>query len=374
MKILLLGNQARSMTNFWSVLMQKMHAVGHEIVCCLPQDKTEQEVWAQKLRHAGYSLVYYPLQRKGITPVRDIRTLYALYKIFTQEKPDIVFTYTIKPVIYGCIAARLAGIERVFATITGLGFAFEADTWHKKCLRYGVRFLYTMALRRVKNVFFQNIEDKDVFNTLGMLPPHIKGVLCHGTGVDTVHFAYTAMYPSYPVFLLVARLLYAKGIATFAQAARILQQQYTAVRFQLLGVPEQGHGAFPLSTVQAWHRAGYIEYLGESADVRPYIAAASVLVLPSWREGTPCAILEGMSMGRPAVVTNVAGCREVVCQGKNGFLVPVHDARALAQAMEHFLLAPHLIQSMGLEGRRMAENIFDAHTVASHIMRHMAIY
>jgi glycosyltransferase involved in cell wall biosynthesis len=231
--------------------------------------------------------------------------------------------------------------------------------------------LYRMALLGATAVFFQNREDREVFEKSGIVTPGHRVELTRGTGVDVAHFAPAPLPPGPPVFLLVGRLLEAKGLYEYAQAARMLKKRHPDVRFQLLGPPEQGLGSVPLETVREWEREGIIKYLGQTGDVRPCLAAASVIVLPSWREGTPCSVMEGMSMGRPAVVTDAPGCREVVADGINGYLAPPRDPGALAGAMERFILHPEDITSMGAASRRIAVEEFDARKTAAHIMRVM---
>ena len=198
-----------------------------------------------------------------------------------------------------------------------------------------------------------------------------------GTGVDIRRFALAPLPklpPSGPViFLLVGRLLEAKGLPEYAEAARLLRARHPNARFQLLGPPEQGLGSVSLDRIRTWEHENGIEYLGETRDVRPYVAAAHVLVLPSWREGTPTSIMEGMSMGRAAVVTDVPGCREVVRDGVNGRMVPLRDPEALAGAMESFILAPQDIVRMGAAGRELAVREFDAEKVAARILRDMRV-
>ena len=176
-----------------------------------------------------------------------------------------------------------------------------------------------------------------------------------------------------PVFLLVARLLEAKGIEEYARAAHELKARHPEARFLLLGPEAQGLGSISLEQIRQWQEQGGIEYLGETRDVRPYISAAHVMVLPSWREGTPTSIMEGMSMGRAAVVTDAPGCREVVREGYNGYLVPLRDPKALAAALESFIQRPDLMRSMGAAGRQMALNDFDAEKVAAHILEDMYV-
>ena len=374
MKILILSNQSRSMANFWSALIRHMRAAGHEVTCCAPPGDAAAEA---ALHALGAAFLPYPLDRKGLDPLRDAGSFWALVRLFRVQRPDLLFATTIKPVIYGCLAARVAGVPRVYATITGLGYAFEADTLFKKCVnRLGV-FLYRHALRRANGVFFQNQDDIRVFREQGILGPDARVLTARGTGVDTARFApepFPPLPPAGPVvFLLVGRLLEAKGIAEYAEAGRLLRAMGAGCRLQLLGPPETGLGGVDLAQVRRWEAEGLLEYLGETRDVRPFLAACHVLVLPSWREGTPTSVMEAMSMGRPAVVTDVPGCREVVRNGVNGLLTPARDPEALAGAMAHFVREPGDIARMGAAGRKLALEEFDAEAVAARILRDMGV-
>ena len=378
MKIIVLGNQTKAMSNFWSVLIRHMRKAGHEVVCCAPPGDADAEA---ALAAQGARLRHYSLDRKGLNPLSDLRTTRELFSLFRDEKPDLLFASTIKPVIYGCMAAKAAGVPHVYATITGLGYAFEADTFFKKCVNRLGRLLYRVALSGAEGVFFQNQDDIKVFRQSGILGHNARVLTARGTGVDTKRFAPSPL-PGYsadghlsgsPVFLLVARLLEAKGLPEYAEAARLLKARYPDARFQVLGPPEKGLGSVSMEQVNAWQQQGSIEYLGETRDVRPYVAAAHVLVLPSWREGTPTSIMEGMSMGRPAVVTDAPGCREVVRNSVNGYLVPVRDPQALAGAMESFITNPESIARMGQAGRELALSEFDAEKVAARILVDMRV-
>ena len=363
-KIFVLGNQARSTSNFWTVLMRRMRAAGHEVLCAVPagDDAADAAIRAIGEEDPSFQkgpavrLCHYPLDRKGLNPLRDMATMHALYRLFRQEKPDLLFATTIKPVIYGCMAARLARVPHIYATITGLGYAFEADTFFKKCVNRLSIGLYHCALAGAEGVFFQNRDDAELFRTVG--------ILRHGARAPQAREI---------IFLLVGRLLEGKGLHEYAAAARELKTQYPAARFQLLGPPEQGLGSVDLAQVRRWQDEGSIEYLGETRDVRPYVAACHALVLPSWREGTPTSIMEGMSMGRAAVVTDVPGCREVMEDGVNGFLCAAHDPRSLAAAMRRFLDDPGLLASMGAAGRELACREFDAEVVAEKILVDMRV-
>ncbi|MDR0816473.1 MAG: glycosyltransferase family 4 protein [Desulfovibrio sp.] len=365
MKIIVLGNQARALANFWSVLIHKLLRGGHEVVCCVPDGDAKS---GETLRTTGARLIHYTLDRKGLNPLRDLWTLLDLTRLFKKERPDMLFASTIKPVIYGCMAARLARVPHIYAAITGLGYAFEADNFFKKCVNQLSSRLYRLALRGAGGVFFQNQDDVAVFRQLDILASGVRVLMSRGTGVDIQRFAQVPQPPLPPIFLLIGRLLEAKGLSEYADAASALKARYPTVRFQVLGPPEQGLGSVSLARVRAWEAAGNLEYLGETTDVRPYIAAAHVLVLPSWREGTPTSIMEGMSMGRPAVVTDAPGCREVVRDGINGRLTPLRNPEALARAMETYILYPENIVRMGAAGRAMAVQEFNAEKVAARML------
>ena len=374
MKILVLGNQGRSVANFWTVLMRQAKAAGHDVVCCVPGGDPEADAAIAAL---GVPMRHYALERKGLNPVSDARSFRELRRLFREERPDLLFTSTIKPVIYGCLAARAAGVPHVYATITGLGYAFESDSFFKKCIHALSVLLYRTALRRAEGVFFQNRDDIAVFRRDGIIDGSTRVLTARGTGVDVRRFA-AAPLPKLPpegpvAFLLVGRLLEAKGIAEYAEAARILKRKWPDASFRLLGPKESGLGGVSDGDLARWQRENGIEYLGETRDVRPYVAACHVLVLPSWREGTPTSVMEAMSMGRPAVVTDVPGCREVVRDGENGRMCPARDPGALASAMEHFLEHPEDIARMGAKGRILAENEFDAEKVAGRILADMRV-
>ncbi len=387
MKICIVGNQARSTYLFWGTCIQSILSKGHDVLIMVPEGAPLKDVQAlhgltdPELGDAGgVEVLTYPLQRRGLNFWQEYKSFRALHALLREEKSDIVFATTIKPIIYSSLALNLSFSRRLrptfFACITGLGYMFEESTTPKeKRLRSMVRAFYAYALRGAKKVFFQNVEDKELFIQQGIVPESAreKCVLCRATGVNIRHFALNTTYPEKPTFLLMARLLEAKGLQDFVLAARILKGSYPEARFQILGPPEEGVGSISLEQIQAWHEEGSIEYLGSSEDVRPYIAQASVMVLPSWREGTPCAILEGMSMGRAAVVSDVPGCREVVISGENGFLVPPKSPAALAEGLERFILAPQLIAHMGAKGRKRVEKHFDATQVAHLLLREMGM-
>lgn len=360
------------MSIFWRILMERLASQGHRLLCVTPPGDKESE---SLLQSRGAEIINYPLNRKGLNPFQDIGSFFCLKKIFLAEKPDLVFATTIKPVIYGVLAASAAHVPAVFATITGLGYAFERDSFLKKLINRASSQLYKLSLARATGIFFQNRDDWRLFSEKGILSPEIPVLMARGTGVDTSHFS-PAPFPVLDAsrsvtFLFIGRLLEAKGLHEYVAAAKALRARWPRANFQILGPMEAGRGGISGDQLKEWIAEGNIEYLGAAADVRPHIANAHVAVLPSWREGTPTAIMEAMSMGRPCVVTDVPGCREVVTEGENGFLCAAHNPEALARAMEKFLARPDLIQKMGKKSRALARERFDAIKVADGIIDDM---
>lgn len=378
MKIAILGNQARAMSNFWSTLIRRAASAGHEVLCLLPTPQAgDDPAWERDIIAIGGRILYYPLDRKGLNPLRDFSTLLRLRKIFAAERPDVLFAFTIKPVIYGAFAAFLAGRparRNRHVMITGLGYMFEADTPVKRGLLQVARLLYRLAFACVGSVYFQNQDDRTLFEKLSITPRNTVIRLTKGTGVALERFATAPEPEGPPQFLFVGRLLEAKGLRELAQAARLVRRKHPEARICLLGPEEQGLGAIPMSEVLSWQEEGIIEYLGATRDVRPYLAAASVIVLPSWREGTPTALLEAMAVGRALIATDVPGCREVLRDGENGILVPKGDVPALATAMEQLILDPSMRRRMGAAGRAMAELEFSADRVADGLMSDMGLF
>lgn len=378
MRVVIMGSQARSMANFWPTLIKLLVGSGHQVFCFVPKTDDAADARAiERLRQWGAEVIALPLDRRGLNPVRDLITLHHIYRALKSIRPDVFFGYAIKPVIYGSIAARLAGVPGRYAMITGLGYTFEADSLPKKLLTLAASSLYRFSLRFCRAVFFQNSDDIAHFRALKIIPgaggvsdaSALQVKMIRGTGVDIEHFAAAPPKQSPPTFLLIGRVIEAKGVREFADAASILRKKYPMASFQILGPLESGPGSIPESELREWSDAGSIEYLGATDDVRPFIANASVMVLPSYREGLPTSIMEGMSMGRPAVVADAPGSRDLVQEGVNGYLVPVRNPAALAAGMERFIVNPELIVVMGETSRKLAETQYDARLVAAALLK-----
>lgn len=319
----------------------------------------------------GVAFREVPCDRAGLSVRRDLRLLRALVMLFRSARPDIVLNYTIKPVIYGSLAARLTGVPNVYSMITGVGYAF-GDGGGRRAVRMVASAMLRLSLPGNRAVFFQNPDDRSLFQQLGLLGRRGRAVLINGSGVDIDAYC-PVPYPERLSFLLIARLLADKGVREYVAAARLIRARYPDVRFRLVGPLDPNPSALRSEEIQAWVNEGLIDYLGELEDVRPAIAASSVYVLPSYGEGTPRTVLEAMAMRRPAVTSDAPGCRETVVDGVNGYLVPVRDAEALAQALERFIQQPELIDRMGRESRRIVADKYDVHKVNRVILETMRL-
>jgi glycosyltransferase involved in cell wall biosynthesis len=300
-----------------------------------------------------------PLQidRKGTNPFRDLLTLLSIMDAIRKLNPDVCLLFTIKPVIYGGVAATLFS-RRYIANVTGLGTAFLSGSW----LRRIATGLFKFSLKRAERVFFQNEEDLSAFVN-GDIVSHRVASLLPGSGVDTTRFPLTppADNGSELVFLMVSRLLRDKGVLEFVHAARLVRKVVPKTRFQLLGpLNVVNRTAIRRDDVQAWVDEGAIEYLGETDDVRPYLQSADCIVLPSYREGTPRSLLEAAAIGRPVIATDVPGCRHVVDDGRTGILCRARDAQDLAAKMlQMTTLSQERRRQMGESARARVEREFD---------------
>jgi lipopolysaccharide/colanic/teichoic acid biosynthesis glycosyltransferase len=368
MKIIVVASLAYSLVNFRQHLLLDLVAKGHEVLACAP-DRDDRVV--AKLDAMGVTFHRIPMNPTGTNPVGDFRTLFSLWRLFRRERPEMVLAYTQKPIIYSGIAARLAsGRIRFCAMVTGLGRAFSSrpDRAHRLLRRF-VALLYRLGLARASWIFTFNAQDEADLYAFRMIGAQRRVQRLPGSGVDLDHFACQPLPGGPPVFLLMARLLHEKGIGEFVEAAVKVKQAFPAARFQLLGHFDTGTDAISRVAVDQWVKTGAIEFLGDTTDVRPHLALATAVVLPSYyREGLPRSILEGMAVGRAIVTTDLPGCRDAVREGVTGFLVPPRDSDALARALMRFCAEPELAAQMGRRSRALAEERFDAREVSRTVV------
>ncbi|ALF59157.1 glycosyltransferase family 4 protein [Psychrobacter urativorans] len=379
MKFLLIASYPTSILKFRGALIEALQQAGFQIHIAAP-DLKKNPVELKALEDLGCFLHDIPMQRTGTNPIKDGKTLITLYRLMERIKPHYVMGYTIKPVIYGSLAAKLARVPHRFALITGLGYAFQgvdAEDYKKSNLQILMHQLYSIALSSVEKVFFQNPDDEALFRNIGILKSVIPSKVVNGSGVDVSEYI-VVPFPEIDNilstrFLLIARLLGDKGIREYAQSAKIIKAKYPQVQFDLVGWIDDNPNTIQQHELDDWINEGLFSFWGKLSDVKPAIAACSVYVLPSYREGTPRTVLEAMAMGRPIITTDAPGCRETVIDGYNGYLVPVKAIDELALAMEKFILNPELTISMGKASRALVEKKFDVNTVNQTMLKSMGI-
>jgi glycosyltransferase involved in cell wall biosynthesis len=366
-KVILVSRCAWTLFNFRAGLITSLQKRGDVVL----GGGAGGDGFEEQLKNLGIVFVPLPVSRRPINPWSDWLLLWTLFRWYRRERPDVVHHFTIRPVIYGSLAAWLAGVPKIVNSITGLGTVF-GDA-QKGWLRAIVEIQYRLALSLAHFTFFQNEQDYRDFIAKGLVKPD-KAVVVPGSGVNCELFQ-----PQSPqetttnvsiTFLLSARLLWEKGIDDFVQAARLVQQAYPTTQFQLLGRrDERNPNVIPQDVLDRWQAEGIIQWLGEVSDVRPIVAKADVVVLPSYyREGVPRVLLEASAMGKPIIATDTVGCRDVVEQEKNGILVPVKDSQALACAMIRLIENPAMRWRMGKAGRERVEKKFNEQLVIDRIL------
>jgi len=355
------------MFNFRHGLLKQLLAEGYKVTIITSPDE-----YSDKLRTMGCIVIDLPIAGKGTNPLQDLHLLYSLYRLYLSTKPNFIIHYSIKPNIYGSLAAKFAGIPSLAIT-TGLGYTFVNDNWVAKVARR----LYKLAFRYPKEVWFLNQDDRHVFLENGLVVSS-KAVLLHGEGVNLTHFKPEAncQMDSCFRFLLIARMLWDKGVGEYVEAAKTIKNKYPTVIFQLLGdCGFANPSMIERSQVDKWEAEGIIEYLGSTGDVRPMIAQADCVVLPSYREGIPRTIIESAAMAKPVITTDVPGCRDVVIPGETGMLCPVKDANALAICCEQMLgLSSSAREKMGLNGRDFMLRKFDEKLVIAQYLHTLKKY
>jgi glycosyltransferase involved in cell wall biosynthesis len=367
-RIIVLGSHADSLLKFRREMLTSM-AMHNEVIACVPNPTTAIE---RDLQSIGVTCCHVPLERTGLNPLADLLLIFKLYQLFKILHADVLFSYTSKPVIFGTFAARLAGIKKCYAMITGLGTYFIYTDAKSRFVRSIIIVLYKLALHFNTKVFFQNPDDRAIFTQLKVFKCPLRTVMINGSGVNLEYFK-TQELPGTISFILIARLIRDKGVIEYLQAARLLQQKYPQAKCLLVGWFDAKQQALNLDLIQEYVARGAITYLGALEDVRPALAQAAVFVLPSYREGTPKGVLEAMASGRAIITTDAPGCRETVVHGENGYLVPVKNVQELYAAMERLVLNPELISSMGQRSRAMAEQKYDVLQVNKTILTAMEL-
>ena len=366
-KIIFAANTSWYLYNFRLPLLKELVKRGYQVFALAPFDS-----YAKHFQEYGIMHVDIQITRSGINPIEDIVLLFKFFSIYKRHKPDIVQHFTVKPVIYGTIAARVSRVKHIYNMVPGLGYVFTGTSFKKFWVQKIVRFLYRRTMLFSQHVFFQNKDDRNYFLEHNMVDKHKTSVI-PGTGVDTVKFSPRKHASKNVVtFILAARMLWDKGIKEYVDAAHILRKKYNNVDFWLLGpVDLQNPKGISSEQLEQWNEKGTVKYFGMTDNIRSYLEKADVIVLPSYyREGLPLSLLEGAAMGMPIITTDSTGCREVVEDGINGYLVPIKNSAKLASTMEKYILNPELISSMGQASRDIAVRKFDSKQVVKKILKY----
>ena len=350
-------------------MLKEFRRRGHDVVVFGNEDTSE---WMEYFRKLDVRYRTYPVSRNGLSPKEDIETFRALKQLLVEEKPDRILTNFAKANIYGCRAAHSIGLEKIYVMMGGLGSVFHGSDLKSKIARPIVSMQYKRALKYAEKVFFQNDEDSALLLELGLVKQD-QIVRINGSGVNVSHYEFERI-PDAPAFVFIGRLVRGKGVMDYLDAARLVKASHPEVIFNLVGPFDTNPSALTEEDISPYVRDGTVVFHGPQKDVRPFLKDATAFVLPSYYgEGTPKSALEAMATGRPLIVADAVGCREVVREGTNGFLVPPRDPGAIAAAMLRLLDEDGLAARMGRESRRMAEKLFNVSKVNGVICKTMNV-
>jgi glycosyltransferase involved in cell wall biosynthesis len=359
MRIAIVINASWNIYNFRMGLIKAFLEDQHEVYAIAPADE-----YSERLVKAGCHYIPVCLDNKGSHPLKDLQYTLKLYQVYKKIKPDVVLHYTIKPNIYGTVAASLLGIKTI-NNVSGLGTVFLRENITSKF----AQLLYRLTFSMPKKVFFQNPDDQRLFIKRNLIKESITGVL-PGSGIDLNKFTPLPFKRNSSfVFLLIARLLYDKGLVEYVEAIKLLKKQGIQARFQVLGFKDGGSSGIPEKMLQQWVESDLVEYLGSTDDVNKFIYQADCVVLPSYREGTPRTLLEAAALAKPLIATRVPGCIEIVEHEVNGFLCEAKNAADLAKQLHRMLLLNnYTLRRMGQCSREKVEQKFDERIVINQYM------
>ena len=342
---------------------------GNEVVAV--GDAPEDE-WNETYNEIGVSYRQIYVQRNGMNPIDDFKTLKSLEKVIGEEKPDKIFAYHSKSVVYGSIAAKRNGIDEMYALISGLGSIIRGTGFKNSIVKAVLKQEYKLAFKLCKAVITHNTEDRQLLLDEKFTSDASKVKTVNGSGVNLEKFRYSETKKT-DIFLFIARLIGDKGIREYMRAAELVKKTHPEAVFRVVGAYDTNPSAIQPEEVEKYVESGAIEYVGELADVTPQLNECMVFVLPSYHEGTPKTVLEAMATGRPVITTDAPGCRAAVQDGVNGFLVPVKDAESLAERMIYLLENFDEAVKLGNTGRQIAEDKYDSVKVNKSVCEIMNI-
>ena len=367
MKIMVISPKNKTVFNFRGDLIKEMIRRGNEVYVTGPNRD-----FIEDIENLGATFIEIPFVKDQVGILGDLKYCNKLRKAMKEIKPDKIFSYTIKPVIYGSIAGSLAGIKEIYPMMTGLGRVYGTNSLKSRILRMITGCLYKIAFLGCKKVIFQNWDDLELFVSLKYLPRK-KCEKVDGSGVNMERFAFSEL-PETPTFLMISRIIKEKGVFEFAKAAQIVKTKHPEARFVLLGGYDSSIGAIKPEELLEYTESGAIEIPGEVKDVSPILKDVFAFVLPTYyREGIPRTILEAMASGKPVLTTDWVGTKEAVEDGVNGFLVPIKNAEALAEKMLYLIENREETKKMAEASYELCKKKFDVNIVNEIMLKIMEI-
>lgn len=366
MKLAVFSSHTPSLFWFRFDMMKEFINYGCEVIALGNENSND---WDERFNEYNIKYRQIYVERNSINPKKDIKTFREIYKFIKNEKPDKIFTYQAKTIIYGSIAAKLNGITEVYPMITGLGSIFRGTGIRNKIVKMIMSFEYRIALKCSKKVFFHNADDQCDFINHRLIKAD-KAIILNGSGVNIEKFNCTDI-PEQAAFLFIGRLIKDKGIIEYLEACKRIKLRYPSTRCLLVGPYDSNPSALSEKELEPFISSGTIEYFGEQKDVRPFITQCSTYIFPSYFEGIPKTVLEAMSMGRAIITSDSPGCRETVVDGVNGYLLPIKNIGAIVEKMEYLILNPEINREMGYESRMIAIEKYNVEKVNREILNAM---
>ncbi len=367
MKVVLVGSFAPSLLNFRGPLLKDIVAAGHEVWGMAPGSDPET---AAKLKEMGVTYVESSFKPTSMNPIDDLKGAKILAKQLEEIKPDIVLSYTIRMAIWVTAAASWAGVPHRAAMVTGLGTAFLTKGIKGRAMKLAAENLLRWSMKKATTVIVQNPDDGKALIDIGAASMD-KVKVVNGSGVDLSRFAEKPLPPKPVKFLMIARLLVEKGVKEYAEAAKIVKAKHPEAEFDLVGPHEEHPASVSRADLDSWVASGAVKWHGQQDDVRPWLEACHIFVLPSYREGTPRTVLEALATGRPIITTDVPGCRSTIEHGVQGLLTADKDSSALAESMLKMLETPGLIEQMASVARQRALDKYEVSRVNQDMMKYM---
>jgi len=365
MKILLFANTTWYLYNFRLALAKDLRAAGYEVVLAAPRDE-----YVRNVRDAGFVWREIAITRRGLNPLKELKGFVSVIKLYRSEKPDLCHHFTIKPALFGSIAARLLRIRCVVNAVTGLGYLFMHSSLKDRVLRFLLYPVLRFAFRHPNSyAVFQNESDREAYQLAGIVGEEGTEVIA-GSGVSMERFSVVGEAPVSDRIVLIARMLRDKGVLEYIEAVRLLREEgYNGEALLVGGLDDGNPSAIPGNQIMEWQDRGIIRWLGHQDDIPGILASSSVVVLPSYREGLSRVLIEAAASGRPLVAADVPGCREVVHDGVNGYLVPVRDPVSLMKAIRRLVSDREMALRMGKAGREIARREFAVQVVNARTMK-----